>query len=199
MMKQNLLIINLTNLLSTCNFQLRNTNNIQFTLKKLNISAHNTYNNTIQQIREILENNNMHIYASAPYKLMITHETKNRHSTNYNNGTRTTKYELTITLDYEIRNKQNLLLTNNKIKMQNYYQQNNNNLTNSDQETTQLHSKLHHEMIQQLTQNLQQITPTQLDQLQQTTKTRTKTKTETLKTTRHTRESQIAPQQSPIS
>ena len=101
-------------------------------------------------------------------------------------------------LEYEIRGTQNLLLTGNKVEVQNYYQQDDNNLAGSDQEAAQLRSELRREMIQQLMFSLQQITPERLDQLQQTAEARAKAEAEALEAQRRARESQVAPQQSPI-
>lgn len=197
-MKRNLLVIGLAGLLSACGFQLRGTGDVQFALKELDVSARDAYGETVQQVRDVLENNGVRVYAGAPYKLVIARETENRRSASYNSGARTAEYELTMALDYEIRGAQDLLLTGNKVEVQNYYQQDDNNLAGSDQEAAQLRSELRREMIQQLTQNLQQITPAQLDQLQQTAEARAKAEAEALEAARRTRESQVAPQQSPI-
>ena len=197
-MKRNLLVIGLAGLLSACGFQLRGTGDVQFALKELDVSARDAYGETVQQVRDVLEDNGVRVYAGAPYKLVIAREAENRRSASYNSGARTAEYELTMALDYEIRGAQDLLLTGNKVEVQNYYQQDDNNLAGSDQEAAQLRSELRREMIQQLTQNLQQITPAQLDQLQQTAEARAKAEAEALEAARRTRESQVAPQQSPI-
>ncbi|MBH3338090.1 hypothetical protein I5L51_03060 [Pseudomonas mendocina] len=198
MMKRNLLVIGLAGLLSACGFQLRGTGDVQFALKELDVSARDAYGDTVQQVREVLENNDVRVYAGAPYKLVISRETENRRTASYSSGARTAEYELTMGLEYEIRGAQNLLLTGNKVEVQNYYQQDDNNLAGSDQEAAQLRSELRREMIQQLTQNLQQITPAQLEQLQQTAEARARAETEALEAARRARESQVAPQQSPI-
>lgn len=198
MMKRNLLVIGLAGLLSACGFQLRGTGDVQFALKELDVSARDAYGETVQQVREVLENNDVRVYAGAPYKLVITRETENRRTASYSSGARTAEYELTMALDYEIRGAQNLLLTGDKIEVQNYHQQDDNNLAGSDQEAAQLRNELRRELIQQLTLRLQQITPAQLDQLQQTAEARAKAEAEALEAARRARESQVAPQQSPI-
>ncbi|PIA66548.1 LPS assembly lipoprotein LptE [Pseudomonas sediminis] len=198
MMKRNLLIIGLAGLLSACGFQLRGTGDVQFALKELDVSARDAYGDTVQQVREVLENNDVRVYSGAPYKLVIARETENRRSASYSSGARTAEYELTMGLEYEIRGAQNLLLTGNKVEVQNYYQQDDNNLAGSDQEAAQLRSELRREMIQQLMFSLQQISPERLDQLQQTAEARAKAEAEALEAERRARASQVAPQQSPI-
>lgn len=197
-MKRNLLVIGLAGLLSACGFQLRGTGDVQFALKELDVSARDAYGGTVQQVREVLENNDVRVYSGAPYKLVISRETENRRSASYSSGARTAEYELTMGLEYEIRGAKNLLLTGNKVEVQNYYQQDDNNLAGSDQEAAQLRSELRREMIQQLVFSLQQITPEQLDQLQQTAEARANAEAEALEAARRARESQVAPQQSPI-
>lgn len=198
MMKRNLLVIGLAGLLSACGFQLRGTGDVQFALKELDVSARDAYGDTVQQVREVLENNDVRVYSGAPYKLVIARETENSRGASYSSGARTAEYELTMGLEYEIRGTQNLLLTGNKVEVQNYYQQDDNNLAGSDQEAAQLRSELRREMIQQLMFSLQQITPERLDQLQQTAEARAKAEADALEAQRRARESQVAPQQSPI-
>jgi len=197
-MKRNLLVIGLAGLLSACGFQLRGTGDAQFALKELDVSARDAYGETVQQVRQELENNDVRVYAGAPYKLVISRETEDRRGASFSGGSRTVEYELTMALEYEIRGAKNLLLTSNKVEVQNYYQQDDNNLAGSDQEASQLRGELRREMIQQLTLNLQQVTPAQLDQLQQTAEARAKAEAEALEAARRARETQVAPQQSPI-
>jgi LPS-assembly lipoprotein len=198
MMKRNLLIVGLAALLSACGFQLRGTGDVQFALKELNVTARNAYGETVQQLRDVLESNDVKVYAGAPYTLVLSNESENRRSASYTSGARTAEYELVMALEYQIRGAQNLLLTNNRVEVQNYYQQDDNNLTGSDQEAAQLRNELRRELIQQLAQNLQQITPAQLDQLQQTAEARAKAEAEALEAARQAREAEVAPQQSPI-
>lgn len=197
-MKRNLLVIGLAGLLSACGFQLRGTGDAQFALKELDVSARDAYGETVQQLRQELENNDVRVYAGAPYKLVISRETEDRRGASFSGGSRTVEYELTMALEYEIRGAKDLLLTSNKVEVQNYYQQDDNNLAGSDQEASQLRGELRREMIQQLTLNLQQVTPAQLDQLQQTAEARAKAEAEALEAARRARETQVAPQQSPI-
>ncbi len=197
-MKRNLLVIGLAALLSACGFQLRGTGDVQFALKELDVSARNAYGETVKELREILTRNDVRVHAGAPYKLVLSNESENRRTASYSSGARTAEYELTLGLEYEIRGAQNLLLTGNKLEVQNYYQQDDNNLTGSDQEAAQLRNELRRELIQQLALRLQQITPAQLDQLQQTAEARAKAEAEALEAARSAREAQVAPQQSPI-
>jgi len=66
MMKRNLLIIGLAGLLSACGFQLRGTGDVQFALQELDVSARDAYGDTVQQVREVLERNDVRVYAARP-------------------------------------------------------------------------------------------------------------------------------------
>ena len=198
MMKRNLLIIGLAGLLSACGFQLRGTGDVQFALKELDVSARNAYGQTVQELRELLENNDVNVHPGAPYKLVLVRESENRRTASFSGGARSAEDELTMKLDYEIRGARNLLLSNNQVEVQNYYMQDDNNLTGSDQEALQLRNELRRELIQQLSLRLQQITPAQLEQLQQAAEARAQAEAEALEAARNARESQVAPQQSPI-
>lgn len=197
-MKRNLLVIGLAGLLGACGFQLRGTGEVQFALTELNVTARNTYGETVQELREVLQHNGVRVHAGAPYKLVITQESEERRSASFNSGARTAEYELNMALQYEIRGSRDLRLLNDRVDVQSYYQQDDNNLTGSDQEADQLRGEMRRELIQRLTQNLQQITPAQLDELQQTAEARRQAEIEARRAAKRMQQEQSAPLQSPI-
>jgi LPS-assembly lipoprotein len=196
MMKRNLLVIGLAALLGACGFQLRGTGDVQFALKELDVSARNAYGDTVKQVREVLQDNGVRIHPGAAYHLVLSDEQENQRAASYTSSARTAEYELTMTLDYEIRGAQNLLLTSNQLEAQNFYAQDGNNLVGSDQEAVQLRSEMRRELVQQLVQRLQQVTPAQLDQLQQSAEAKAKAEAEALEAARQREAAQ--PQQSPV-
>lgn len=196
MMKRNLLVIGLAALLSACGFQLRGTGDVEFALKELDVSARNAYGDTVKQVREVLQDNGVRVHSGAAYHLVLSNEQENQRTASYTSSARTAEYELTMTLDYEIRGAQNLLLTSNQLEAQNFYAQDSNNLVGSDQEAVQLRSEMRRELVQQLVQRLQQVTPAQLDQLQQTAEAKAKVEADALEAVRQREAAQ--PQQSPV-
>jgi LPS-assembly lipoprotein len=196
MMKRNLLVIGLAVLLSACGFQLRGTGDVQFALKELDVSARNAYGETLKQVREVLQNNDVRVYPGAPYSLILSNEQEDQRSASYTSSARTVEYELTMTLDYEIRGAKNLLLMRNQLEVQNFYVQDSNNLIGSGQEGAQLRQEMRRDLIQQLVQRLRQVTPAQLDQLQQSAEAKAKAEAEALEAARQFEASQ--PQQSPL-
>ena len=196
MMKRNLMVIGLAVLLSACGFQLRGTGDVQFALKELDVSARNAYGETVNQVREVLQDNGVRVYPGAPYRLVLSDEQENQRSASFTSAARTAEYELTKTLTYEIRGSKDLLLMSNNLEVQSYYTQDGNNLIGGDQEAAQLRREMNRELVQQLVQRLQQVSPDQLDQLQQTAEAKAKAEAEALEAARQQQAAQ--PQQSPI-
>ncbi len=196
MLKRNLLVIGLATLLSACGFQLRGTSDVQFALSELDVSARNAYGETVKQVRDVLQNNGVRVYPGAPYRLILSNETENRRAASFTSAARTAEYELNKTLEYEIRGSKNLLLLSDKIEAQSVYSQDGNNLIGGDQEAAQVRQEMDRELIQQLALRLQQITPPQLDQLQQTAEAKAQAEAQALEAARQQQAAQ--PQQSPI-
>lgn len=196
MMKRNLMVIGLAVLLSACGFQLRGTGDVQFALKELDVSARNAYGETVNQVHEVLQDNGVRVYPGAPYRLVLSDEQENQRAASFTSSARTAEYELTKTLTYEIRGSKDLLLMSNKLEVQSYYTQDGNNLIGGDQEAAQLRQEMNRELIQQLVQRLQQVSPDQLDQLQQAAEAKAKAEADALEAARQQQAAQ--PQQSPI-
>ncbi|HBX56622.1 LPS assembly lipoprotein LptE [Pseudomonas sp. UBA2684] len=196
MMKRNLLIIGLATLLSACGFQLRGTGDVQFALKELDVSARNAYGETVKLVTQVLENNDVRVFPGAPYSLVLSNEQETQRTASYTSSARSAEYELTTTLDYEIRGAKNLLLTSNQLEVQNFYVQDGNNLIGSDQEAVQLRNEMRRDLVQQLVQRLQLVTPQQLDELQQVAEAKAKAEADALEAARQREAAQ--PQQSPV-
>lgn len=196
MIKRNLMIVGLAALLSACGFQLRGTGDTHFALTELDVSARNEYGETVKQVRQVLENNQVKVYDNAPYHLILTREDTNQRTASYTSNSRSAQIELTNTLDYEIRGANNLLLLQNQLEVQSVYNQDQNNIVGSGQEALQVDQELRRQLVQKLAQNLRVITPQQLDQLQQTATAKAKADADALAAAAKAERDQ--PQQSPI-
>lgn len=196
MIKRNLLVIGLAALLGACGFQLRGTGDIEFALKELDVSARNAYGDTVTQLTQVLEANAVRVYPGAEYKLFLAREQETQRTASYTSAARSAEYQLTTTLDYEIRGAKNLLLMSNSIEVQGIYNQDGNNLIGSDLEASQVRNEMRRDLVQQLAQRLRQITPAQLDTLQQTAEAKAQAEADALEATRQREAAQ--PQQSPI-
>jgi LPS-assembly lipoprotein len=196
MIKRNLLLLSLATLLSACGFQLRGTGESHFALKELDVSARNAFGDTVKQVRQVLESNNVKVSSSAPFHLVLAREDSQQRTASYARNSGSAQIEMTNTLDYEIRGADNLLLLENQLEVQNVYNQDQNNITGSGQEAAQLSQEMRRRLVQKLVQNLQLITPQQLEQLQTTAQARAKAEADALAAAAKADRDQ--PQQSPI-
>ncbi|MCY1208837.1 LPS-assembly lipoprotein LptE [compost metagenome] len=197
MMKRNLLVLGLTVLLSACGFHLRGTGEAKFALTEMDVTGRNLYGQTVKSVREALVDSGVNVHAGAPYTLVLAREDESQRTASYTTGARSAEYELTQTLQYEIRGNNNLLLMDDKLTVQKYYTFDGNNLIGSDQEAAQLRQEMRQEMVQQMLMRLQLISPAELDQLQQTAEAKAKAEAEALEAARQAEKAQ-QPQQSPL-
>jgi LPS-assembly lipoprotein len=196
MSKRNLLVIGLATLLSACGFQLRGTGDVELALKELDVSARNAYGDTVTELREALQNSGVKVYPGAEYHLILAREDDKRRAASFNSTARTAEYEVTKTVEYEIRGSKDMLLMSNKLSVRSIYAQDDNNLIGSDEEAKTLQREQRRELIQQLVQNLRQITPEKLDELQATALAKAKAEADALEAAHILDEN--TPKQSPI-
>ncbi|MDX5373566.1 MAG: LPS assembly lipoprotein LptE [Pseudomonadaceae bacterium] len=197
MMKRNLVVIGLAVLLSACGFQLRGTGSAEFALKEIDLQARNAYGETAKQLQQLLQNSGVKVHSGAPYRLFLANERETQRTASYTSSARSAEYELTSTLDYEIRGQKNLLLLQDKLEVQSVYVHDENNLIGSDQESAQVRQEMRRELIQQLSLRLQLLTPAQLEQLQQEAEARAAAEAEAAAAARRAA-TEAMPQQSPI-
>ncbi|MHC8288965.1 LPS-assembly lipoprotein LptE [Pseudomonas sp. XS1P51] len=168
MIKRNLLVMGLAVLLSACGFQLRGTGTYELAFKELDLSARNSYGETVTLMRQLLENSGVKIYSGAPYKLILTNEQESQRILSYAGAGRTGEYQVNTVLSYDIRGQGNLPLLSDKLEVQKVFIHDGNNLVGSDQEANDARREIRRELVQRMMLRLQQLTPTQLEQLQQT-------------------------------
>jgi LPS-assembly lipoprotein len=196
MIKRNLLVMGLAVLLSACGFQLRGTGTTELAIKELDLSARDAYGDTVKMLRQTLENSGVKVYSGAPYKLVLASEQQSQRSLSYAGAGRSAEYELTNVLNYEIRGQNGLSLLDDKLQVQKVYLHDGNNITGSDQESVEVRGEMRRELVQRMMLRLQQLSPAQLDQLQQTADARAKAEAEALEAARKAEAE--TPQQSPL-
>ena len=196
MIKRNLLVMGLAVLLSACGFQLRGTGTTELAIKELDLSARNAYGETVTQLRQVLQSSGVKVYAGAPYKLTLTDEQESQRTLSYAGSGRSAEYELTNVLSYEIQGHDNLSLLSDKLQVQKVFLHDGNNLTGSDQEADEVRKEMRRELVQRMMLRLQQLSPAQLDQLQQTADAKAKAEADALKAAQEV-EAQT-PRQSPL-
>lgn len=196
MIKRNLLVVGLAVLLSACGFQLRGTGTTDLAIAELDLSARDAYGDTVKMLRDALENSGVKVYTGAPYKLVLTSEQQSQRSLSYAGAGRSAEYELNNVLNYEIRGQNNLVLLDDKLQVQKVYLHDGNNITGSDQESSEVRGEMRRDLVQRMMLRLQQLSPAQLDQLQQTADTKAKAEADALEAARKAEAE--TPQQSPM-
>lgn len=196
MIKRNLLVMGLAVLLSACGFQLRGTGTTELAIKELDLSARNAYGETVVQMRQVLESSGVKVYTGAPYKLIFTNEQETQRTLSYVGGGQSAEYELTNVLNYEIVGHDSRSLLDNKLEVQKVYMHDGSNLTGSDQEAAEVRKEMRRDLVQRMMLRLQQLTPAQLDQLQQSADARAKAEADALEAARKAEAN--TPRQSPM-
>ncbi|WP_095109601.1 LPS assembly lipoprotein LptE [Pseudomonas sp. Irchel 3E20] len=196
MIKRNLLVIGLAVLLSACGFQLRGTGTSELAIKELDVTARNAYGDTVVQLRQVLQSSGVKVFAGAPYKLVLANEQESQRTLSYAGAGRSGEYELTTVLNYEILGQGNLSLLSDKLQVQQVFLHDGNNLVGSDQEADQTRKEMRRDLVQRMVLRLQQLSPAQLDQLQQTATARAKAEADALEAAQKAEAE--TPRQSPL-
>ncbi|PCR95448.1 LPS assembly lipoprotein LptE [Pseudomonas allokribbensis] len=196
MIKRNLLVMGLAVLLSACGFQLRGTGTTELAIKELDLSARNAYGETVTQLRQLLEASGVKIVSGAPYKLYLADEQENQRILSYAGAGRTGEYQVNTVLSYDIRGDKNLLLKSDKLEVQKVFIHDGNNLVGSDQEANDARNETRRELVQRMMLRLQQLTPAQLEALQQAANDRAKAEADALEAAQKAEAE--TPRQSPL-
>ena len=130
------------------------------------------------------------------YKLVLTNEQESQRILSYAGAGRTGEYQITTVLKYDIRGQGNLPLISDKLEVQKIFLHDGNNLAGSDQEAVTAKTETRRELVQRMMLRLQQLTPVQLDQLQQTAEAKAKAEAAALEAAQKAEAQK--PRQSPI-
>ncbi|NQD55693.1 hypothetical protein HP546_10075 [Pseudomonas sp. CM25] len=196
MIKRNLLVMGLAIMLSACGFQLRGTGTNELSIKEMDVSARNAYGDTVTQLRQVLQRSGVNVHTGAPYRLVLTDEQERERSASYNSGNRTAEYELTTALNYSIQGLNNLELMSDKLEVRKVYVRDGSNITGSEQEAKRAREEMRRDLVNAMVVRLQQLTPSQLDELQRKADERAQTEAAALEAAR--RQQAETPQQSPL-
>jgi LPS-assembly lipoprotein len=196
MIKRNLLVMGLAVLLSACGFQLRGTGTTELAIKELDVSARNSYGETVTQLSRLLSSSGVNVHTGAPYKLVLVNEAETQRTASYSGSGRSAEYQLTTTLNYEVRGELDRVLLGDKVTVDRSYVHDGNNLTGSDQEAAQVRQEMRNELIQKMLARLQQLTPTHLAELQAKADDIAQAEADALEAAQRVRDE--TPQQSPV-
>jgi len=150
----------------------------------------------VTQLRQVLESSGVRVYTGAPYKLVLTDEQESQRILSYAGAGRTGEYQVNTVLNYDIRGQGDLPLLSDKLEVQKVFIHDGNNLVGSDQEANDARKDIRRELVQRMMLRLQQLTPTQLEQLQQTADARAKAEAAALEAAQKAEAE--TPRQSPV-
>lgn len=196
MIKRNLLVMGLAVLLSACGFQLRGTGTTELAIRELDLSARNAYGETVTQLRQALQSSGVKVYTGAPYKLVLTDEQESQRILSYAGAGGTGEYQVNTVLNYDIRGAHDLPLMSDKLEVQKIFMHDGNNLMGSDQEANTARVETRRELVQRMMLRLAQLTPTQLEKMQQTADARAKAEAQALEAAQKAEAE--TPRQSPV-
>jgi LPS-assembly lipoprotein len=196
MIKRNLMVIGLATLLSACGFQLRGSGDMAFALTELNLTARDAYGPVVKDLRQTLVNSGVNVHPGAQYTVALTSESSKSRTVSYTGSARSAEYETTMEVAYELRGAKNAVLLTNTVDVQSTYVNDENNLIGSEQESKQLTDELRQELVRQLAQRLQLITPAQLEQLQAAADAKAQAEADAIEAARKAEAE--TPQQSPL-
>eukprot|EP01034_Spumella_vulgaris_P017718 gene17718-22591_t len=159
MIKRNLLVMGLAVLLSACGFQLRGTGTTELAIKELDVSARNSYGETVTQLRQTLENSGVKVYNGAAYKLVLIDEKETQRNLSYASAGRSSDIELSSVLMFQIQGHDQLPLISDKLQVQKVVTHDGNNLVGSDTEVNQVRNEMRRDLVQRMVLRLQMISP----------------------------------------
>jgi LPS-assembly lipoprotein len=166
MIKRNLLVIGLAVALSACGFQLRGTGTTKIALTDISLTARDAYGYTIKELTRSLEQSGVKVHAGAPYQLNLVNEAETQRATSYASTSRTSDYELTTKVDYQLIGHEKRVLLQDSAEVNGEITHDGSNLAGSQSATDQVRGEMRRQLVQNLMLRLQQMTPARLDELQ---------------------------------
>ncbi|GGE32328.1 LPS-assembly lipoprotein LptE [Halopseudomonas oceani] len=144
-------VLGATLLASGCGFHLRGTGVDSVELNQLDVTAHNRYGRTYQQVLEALEVDGVKVTPTAAYQLQLLKEDQGRRAVSYTSSSTPAEYELTSTLMFQIADRRGrALIGPETLATRRLYVNDKDNIIG----TTEEEELLRHEMRQDLTRQL---------------------------------------------
>jgi LPS-assembly lipoprotein len=162
----------------------------------INVVARDAYGDIVEQLKRNLTASGVKVHPGAAYKLNLVNEAETQRTTSYTSSSRSAEYELTTRVNYQIIGHENHILLSDYAEVNNSVVHDSSNLAGSDTETQQVRKEMRGQLVQNLMIRLQQITPTQLDDLQQKADDRAKAEQDALDAAQRIEDS--TPKQSPL-
>lgn len=103
----------ITSLISACGWHLRGSTNLPANIDSIFVTAEDAHGALITEVRQLLKANNVTAAteaSAAPYSLVIVEERDDRRTAGVGSDALTSAYQIILSVDYEIRNREGALL-----------------------------------------------------------------------------------------
>jgi len=156
-------VLGATLLASGCGFHLRGTGVDSVELNQLDVSAHNRYGPTYQQVLQALEIDGEKVTPTAPYQLQLLEENQGRRAVSYTSSSTPAEYELSSSLTFQIADRQGRpLIGPETLGTQRTYVNDKDNIIGTTEEEELLRREMRQDLTRQLLFRLSSITEGQL-------------------------------------
>ncbi len=151
----------ITSLISGCGWQLRGSANLPSHIDSLFVTAKDAHGPLISEVRQLLKANKVTAAteaSAAPYALVIVEERDDRRTAGVGSDALTSAYQIILSVDYEIRDRQGVLLapmttaTNSRT-----YDYSAGNASSAAQEEALLLREMRRDIAQQMLRRLQAV------------------------------------------
>lgn len=156
-------VLGLSLLLSGCGFQLRGMSTDMVNLQELRIESRDTFSELHQGVQQALEDNGVRITSSAPYRLQLLSEDRQRVAVSYTSRSAPAEYELTNNLRFQISDTQGRALVGPEtLTARRVFVTDRDNITGSNEEEALLQTELRRDLIRQMLFRLSSLSESEL-------------------------------------
>ncbi|MGI3131339.1 LPS assembly lipoprotein LptE [Halopseudomonas pachastrellae] len=156
-------VLGATLLASGCGFHLRGTGVDNVELNQLDVTAHNRYGPTYQQVLQALEIDGVDVTPSAPYTLQLLEENQSSRAVSYTSSSTPAEYQLSSSLTYQIADRQGrALIGPETIDTQRTYVNDKDNIIGTTEEEELLRREMRQDLTRQLLFRLSSLTESEL-------------------------------------
>ncbi|WP_178091481.1 LPS assembly lipoprotein LptE [Halopseudomonas laoshanensis] len=156
-------VLGLSLLLSGCGFQLRGLGTDMVNLQELRIESRDQYSELHQGVKQALEDNGVSITTSAPFRLQLLAEERDRVAVSYTSRSAPAEYELTNRLLFQVSDSQGRPLVGPEtLTARRVFVTDRDNITGSNQEEELLRQELRQDLIRQMLFRLSSLSESEL-------------------------------------
>lgn len=156
-------VLGLGLLLAGCGFQLRGVGTDMVNLQELRIESPDNYSELHLGVAQALEDNGVRITTSAPFRLQLLSEQRERVAVSYTSRSAPAEYELTNNLRFQISDTRGRALVGPEtLTARRVFVSDRDNITGSNEEEALLQVEMRHDLIRQMLFRLASLSESEL-------------------------------------